>query len=185
MKISVAYNGLGVSMKYPEAALRSALFIAMLEGPDCQGVEASAAVYIYNPFTGMLNALEDVRKNVSEEKHDELRALLASKAAELIRITTAKAARFKKADGSFGYRWGASTSGTSQGVPVSIPGINEGTINGGGGAYAAVSQRMFDLLGIDIRLRYPSDLEKFLHKLSEARHVKKAPPTAPTTQNET
>ena len=180
MKISNAYERLNIQMKYPEASFYAGLYIAMLEGPDCQNVEAVNSVYVYNAFSGMQNALSCLRRDGNMEKHDELRRVLADNAAELIRITTAKAVKFKKADGSFGYSWTTSPS-DSQGVPVAVPGTVEGSINGGGGAYYSITNRLCDLLEIEIRLQFKSDFEKFLHAVEKAEHVEKVPQETPPT----
>ena len=180
MKISVAYNGLGLIMPRAEEAFHAALYIAMLEGPDCQGVTAEDSVDVYNAFTGMQNALNSLKKSGSTEKYKALKAELAANAAEMIRVTTAKCIRFRKPDGSYAYNAGPGGY-LSQGVPVCVPGMIEGTINGGGGAYVTSTERMFNLLDIDVRFQYASDFEKFLHALEGATHIVKEEIIIPPT----
>ena len=179
MKISQLYDSLDLTMKYPEASFKAGLYIAMLEGPDCQGVEAVNSVYVYNAFKGMIKALKDL-KVLDPAKHTELKQLLADNACELIRITSAKALKFKKADGSFGYSWTTSPD-RSQGVPVAVPGTVEGSVNGGGGAYTAITNDLCSLLGITIRLQFQSDMEKFLHEVEQMVHVEKEQVIIPAT----
>ena len=179
MKISQLYDSLNLTMKYPEASFRAGLYIAMLEGPDCQGVEAVNSVYVYNAFKGMIKALKDL-KVLDPAKHTELKQLLADNACELIKITSAKALKFKKADGSFGYSWTTSPD-KSQGVPVAVPGTVEGSVNGGGGAYTAITNDLCSLLGITIRLQFQSDMEKFLHEVEQMVHVEKERVIIPAT----
>ena len=171
MKISSIYSGLGVPMNYCEEAFYSGLYIALLEGKDCYGVEAENSVYVYNAFTGMQNALNNLKKS-NPAKYDELSKVLADNAVDLIRITSAKALKFKKADGSFGYTWTTSPD-KSQGVPVAVPGTVEGSVNGGGGAYTTITNQLLGLLGIDMRLQFESDFEKFLHAVDGAVHIEK------------
>ena len=187
MKISVAYNGLGLVMPRAVEAFRAGTFIAMLEGPDCKGVTAEDSVDVYNPFTGMLNALNSLKRSGDKESYNMLKDELASIAPDLIKVTTAKCVRFRKPDGSYAYNAGPGGY-LSQGVPVCVPGMIEGTINGGGGAYCTTTERMFSLLDIDVRLQYQSDLEKFLHELEGATHIVKEeiiiPPKTYTFEDE-
>ena len=180
MKISVAYNSLGLIMPRAEEAFRAALYIAMLEGPDCEGIRADDSVDVYNAFTGMQNALSSLKKSGNTEKYQALKAELAANAAEMIRVTTAKCIRFRKPDGSYAYNAGPGGY-LSQGVPVCVPGMIEGTINGGGGAYVTSTDRMFNLLDIDVRFQYASDFEKFLHALEGTTHIVKEEIIVPPT----
>ena len=161
MKISVGYNSLGFTLPYPEEAFESAIKIALLdpETPDCLGKIASASVDVYNPWVCISSILKNVKENGDEELYKKLKARLKSLAAPLITVTKEKAKKFKKPDGSFGYKHHG-VGGVSQMAPVAIAGTIEGDINGGNISTNGIWRNMCATLEISIPLYDETDYEK-------------------------
>ncbi len=176
MKISGLYNSMGWELPYADKGIESAMYIALLDEPDCVGKEPTGSVDVYNPwvvisqiFANWKNCYKD--RELAEKNIEHYRKVLADKAAEMIRATTKKTKRFAKENGAFGYTWGVPPL-RSQGMPVSVPGIVEGDVNGGCISCTGVLNHMCSGLGIsDIKpaIFYSADLAKFLERIEKRR----------------
>ena len=166
MKIAMVYNGLGIKLNYAEEAFKSAIEMALLpvEVPDCKGKMTTGSVDVYNPWVAMSSIRANVTRFGTAEELERLNALLRENVVALIRASTEKAKKFKKPDGSFGYRWDVSGS-TSQGALVCPGGVIEGDINGGSIATRGIFANMTYALGLDIPMFLPEDFEKYIARI--------------------
>jgi hypothetical protein len=168
MKISSAYNGIGVKMNRVEEALRAAAFMVTFIGEsedgsdwaDSKGKKPDGSVDVYNPWVAISNVMSNMRKYGGSDDADRLRGLLRENAEQMIRVTTDKTKKFAKPDGSYGYTWNSPPE-KSQGAPVCPSGYIEGDINGGGIALSGIWGNMCSALGVSIKLYARSDGEKF------------------------
>ena len=168
MKLTNAYTRIGLAIPYAEEAFDSALSMVTHEGADCFGKAADAVVDVYNPWCAINNLINNVNNFGDETVAKEMRETLKNRAPELIRATTKKFKRFKKADGSFGYK-AVGGQATSQSMPVAVKGVEEGDINGATIAVTAILGNMCAALGVNKpQLYFNSDFEKFM-SIIEAR----------------
>lgn len=173
MKIMAIYNGLSLPLNYAEKAYNSAVEIIKLEGKDVNGKEASNSVDVYNAWCSLTRINTNINNFGSKETVATLRENLLRDAEEMIRITTAKTAKFIKDDGSYGYTWNYSPA-KSQGASAAVPNTIEGDINGGTIALTAVTGHMMDALGISgLYIYYPSDFEVFIRRAASHSQVVK------------
>ena len=163
MKISGGYNSVGFKLDYAEEAFDSAVKMALLapETRDCQGKIASGSVDVFNPWVCINSIFTNLKMFGDEELLEKLKAKLCANAAELIKVTMAKAKKFKKPDGSFGYNHGG-VGGVSQMAPVAIAGTLEGDINGGNIATNGIWRNMCATLELKIPLFDETDYEKLM-----------------------
>ena len=147
MKISAACASLGIPLKYPEAAARSAIDAITTEEYNL------TVCYAYNTWFSINNIINILNKCHPEAEAKEIigsiRAELKERAPELIRATTEKQSIFLRDDGSFSYTE-TSTSSTSQGMPVAVPGMLEGDINATLICLADTCYQMFSALGYNM-----------------------------------
>jgi len=164
MKIGGAYNGLGIKLPNAEAAFNSAVEMVLLpvDVADCKNKKTTGSVDVYNPWVAISGVMSNMRKFGEAEEAAALKASLQENAAEMIRVTTSKAKKFVKDDGSYGYTWNSPPS-ASQGAPVCPSGFFEGDVNGGGIALNGIWGNMTSALGISMKLYSPSDGEKFIY----------------------
>ena len=174
MKIMAIYEALGLRFEYATEAFESVLKLIALEDTDESGVKLIASTFIYNPWCALSRIFNCLKSQGDTALLDELRARLRKDAARLIRITTKKAKKFQKPDGSYGFRLDYSHS-HQQGVPSAVPNTVEGDIDGGLIAVNAVTLHMMIALGIykTVYIYYPSDLYVFLEELSKNKHKDK------------
>jgi len=172
MKISSAYNSLKIKLPYADKAFASAAEMALLdpETADVKGKKATGSVDVYNPWVAMSAVLSNINKYGEKAEATALRTALQEKAADMVRVTTAKTKKFQKEDGSYGYTW-TSSPANSQGAPVAVPGTIEGDINGGCIALRGVWGNMSSVLQISVPLYYPSDFDKFINRINELEPV--------------
>ena len=166
MKIVMVYNSLGIKLNYAVEAFKSAIEMALLpvEVPDCKGKMTTGSVDVYNPWVAMSCIMSNVKKFGTVEELDTLKDILQENVVALIRASTEKTKKFKKPDGSFGYRWDVSGS-TSQGALVCPGGVIEGDINGGSIATRGIFSNMINALGLDIPMFLPEDFEKYVARI--------------------
>ena len=166
MKLTMVYNSLGIKLNYAVEAFKSAIEMALLpvDVPDCKGKMTTGSVDVYNPWVAMSCIMSNVKKFGTEEELNTLNSLLRENVVELIRASTEKAKKFKKPDGSFGYRWDVSGS-TSQGAKVCPGGVIEGDINGGSIATRGIFTNMTSALGLNIPIFLPEDFEKYIARI--------------------
>jgi len=168
MKISSSYNALGLKFNYADKAFESAMKMALLDvdDTDVKGKTTTGSVDVYNPWVAMQALLSNVKKFGTKEEYDKLIGMLKENVVALIKATTKKAKKFKKADGSFGYTWNYSPS-RSQMAPVSVPETVEGDINGGSIATRGIFGNMCAALGLNIPIFAPSDFDKYIDRINK------------------
>ena len=173
MKISAACSALGIPLKYPEAAARSALDAITTDEYN------ETVCYAYNAWFTLNNIFNILNKCHSEAEADTLitavRDELTAKAPELIRATAEKQSIFRRDDGSFSYTE-KSTSATSQGMPVAVPGTLEGDVNATIICLSDTCHQMFSALGYQMPSMFgTADLYRFLDKVASLSPVVKVP----------
>lgn len=182
MKISAAYNGIGVKMNNVEAALRAAAFMITHIGEsedgsdwaDSKGKKPTGSVDVYNPWVAINNVLKNISNYYTKADAEAFRdSIIKPNALEMVRITTRKIKKFAKDDGSYGYTWDASPS-TSQGAPASVPGSIEGDVNGGNIAFTGTFANMANALGFGGLKPFGfRDFDVFIERASKREHIKK------------
>lgn len=160
MKICGIYSNLGLKFNNADKALEASLSMITTS------TMPNTITTIYNAWVSTNSLLNNLAKNGDEQTSAALRAVIQENAYELITVTTAKVARFKKADGSFGYNSpdqdGGSSPYKSQGSIVSIRYTVEGDVNGGTIAYTGIWRNICDVLGLEIKPLGYADLVKFV-----------------------
>ena len=176
LKISDAYNIIGMEFPNPMEAIESAIEgIYTDENPY-------TVCYTYNTWFSVLNIfknLETFSKNKAETEKviSEIRARLLSDAPNLIRHTESKVRLFKKVDGSFSYYQNRTSHG-AQGMPVSVPLLNEGDINATLICSVSTGSYMLQVLGIEKlmpRIFTGATWYKFLARIDDIGDVIKDP----------
>ena len=164
MKLSAAYNSLGVKISNAIAAFESAVFVALIDADsaDSKGKRATGSVDVFNPWVAMSNIISNMKKHGDYLIAEELQKILKANAAAMIRVTTAKVKKFAKSDGSYGYTWNSSPS-KSQGAPVCPEGIIEGDVNGGLIAISGSLREMLAAIGVSIKPYSESDGLRFIY----------------------
>ncbi len=178
MKTSGLYNTMGWEIQYPDKAMESAIYIAMLDVPDVDGKEPTGSVDVYNPWVAMSQTFTNVKsynKSMTAAEKEafnaKYRAMITDNAAAMIKATSKKVAKFAKLDGSYGYNWG-NVGTTSQGMPVAVEGTYEGDINGGCIACTGTINHMTSGLGITKPALFRSaDMEIFLRRINSLSGV--------------
>lgn len=173
MKIAMVYNAIGIKLNYAENAFKSAIEMALLpvEVPDCRGKMTTGSVDVYNPWVAMSTIMTNVKNFGTSDDVARLEKLLRDNVVALIKASTEKMKKFKKPDGSFGYRWDISGS-TSQGAHVCPGGVIEGDINGGSIATRGIFSNMTAALGLNIPMFLPEDFEKYIARIKERCNYK-------------
>lgn len=182
MKISSAYNGIGVKLNYAEEGLRAAAFMVTYIGEsddgsdwaDSKGKKPNGSVDVYNPWVTINAILKNVSNFYTKEEAEALREnIIKPNALEMIKVTTRKIKMFAKADGSYGYTWTTSPS-HSQGAPAAVPGTVEGDVNGGGIAFTGTFSNMANALGFSgLKPFNETDFLAFIDRASSRTHIKK------------
>ncbi len=133
LKISGIYSALGVAIPHADAAARSAIN-AITSDETVESV-----VDIYNTWYAAKNVIKNIETYGARPDVDgayipiadrlaTIRTAIREVAPTAIAATIQKITIFKKSDGSFSYLPDQS-SPHSQGMPVAIPGSNEGDVN--------------------------------------------------------
>ena len=173
LKISAAYNTLEAEIHYPiEAATSAIASILTDETPE-------TICYAYNSWYSVTNILQNLRyystSGDGEAKRTEVINATRAIAVEGIYATAQKLAIFRKDDGSFSYLTGSSAY-ESHGMPVAIPGTNEGDVNATEIAIGGTSGHIFNALGIS-ELKVPiytkSDRARYIDLLESLGPVEK------------
>jgi len=160
MKISGLYKSCRAEIPNAEAAMKSAMQIAMT--PD----GAVHVCSVYNPFVAMTATLDCL----STSKANELRAILIENAEALIDITFDKLSLFKNLDGGFSYYENHSAT-RSQGVTVCLP-ADEGDVNATGICSSGTINNLFSSLGITgVQRFFAIDYAVVLDELSDMQGV--------------
>ena len=168
MKISSSYNGMKLKFNYADKAFASAIKMALLPvgEPDVKGKTTTGSVDVYNPWVAMSALMSNARNYGTAEDVEKLKAMLKENVVELIRVTTEKAKKFMKEDGSFGYTW-TWPPATSQSAPVCPKGIIEGDVNGGTIATVGILCSMCGALGVQVPIYSGDELEKFNDRIKK------------------
>ena len=177
MKISSAYNAMGLKFNYAEQAFASAVKMALLsvDIPDVKGKVTSGAVDVYNPWVAMYSLIHNVKKFGTEDELSNLQKMLSDNVVDLIKATTEKTRKFKKPDGSFGYTWilpdtpveNPTTFRVSQRAPVAYNGLIEGDINGGSIATRGIFTNMVLALGLDLPMFSDEDFKIYIERIKK------------------
>ncbi len=167
MKISSAYQALGLALPYPEASVKTA--IETITTTD----KNYTVCYAYNSWVAICNIMNNVNKHKpvleAEKIISDIRTTLRSNAAALIAATLDKQAIFLCEDGSFSYNEN-STSATSQGLPVAISGTKEGDVNATVICTVGTLEHMFSALGYpEVPILYRGDFNRMLLLIEENR----------------
>ncbi len=172
MKITAAFNSLGIELQYADKAFASAIQMAKHEGADSEGFQASHIVDVYNPWYVMRDILKNVQMHGDYEMAQKLRSSLISEAVSLIECSMLKTTPFKKNDGSFGYNWDYSPE-KSSGAPVAVPGTVEGDVNGCVMSFGVLGN-LLDTFGIEsVRRYYITDYRAFIAEIESLGPVVK------------
>ena len=147
LKIASLYNQVGMELHYPLAAIKSAI-----KGIYTDEV-AETVCYPYNTWFAVYLIINNViefshDKSAAEAQMAEIRGALLADAPNSIAHTASKVATFLKEDGSFSYMPGE-TAANSQGMPVAVPGTDEGDINATTICAQGTHGYMFYVLDID------------------------------------
>ena len=132
-------------MPYPEASAKSAIKAVLSDEP------VTSITDIFNTWYLISEIITNLRLFGGDGGGERVEGIIRSimeRLPEMIRMTKEKLEVFKKRDGSFSYL-PASSSPTSQDMPVAIRGANEGDVNATGIAINGVRQRIFMSLGLE------------------------------------
>ena len=165
MKISAACSSLGIPLKYPEAAARSAIDAITTDEYNL------TVCYAYNTWFSINNIINILNKCHPEDEAERIiasiRQTLRENAPELIRATLQKQAIFLRDDGSFSYTE-TQTSATSQGMPVAVPGMLEGDVNATLICLADTCYQMFSALDYSMPPIFgQADFIRFIDRVEE------------------
>ena len=167
MKLGLMYTALGQFLPNAEAALDSTIDAAMSDQ------KITFCCQFYNPLTTICTIMHNMKKFGKEERAEELRAQLITRAPELIRATKRKVSLCKRDDGSFGYNPTHSGSGCklSQRAPVSL-GVLEGDVNGGSISLNGVMRSLCGALALPVIPAFGTEDTKLFYELIENATVK-------------
>ncbi len=174
LKISGIYTAMGEEFPHATEAAKTAIE-AIYSDENPVGI-----VDIYNIWFSIENLIKNLNSCVSDKaegvkKVEALRSTLLLDAPAAIRATMLKLSLFRKLDGSFSYLQDRS-SNTSNGMPVAVPGTNEGDINATLIGGLDTSDRMFSVLKISVPELYgKAELYTFFDTLENLTPVIKNP----------
>lgn len=144
MKIAGCYSNIGTPI--PRAELGAAAAMDYILNGEVNG----GIVGVFNPWSA-LSRIQGSMENDSDpeiiESAQRIRALVTEYAVDGIKATAKKLADFAKLDGSYSYTKSGSAS-TSQGVPIAVPGSNEGDVNAALLGSNDVVNSIYNALGI-------------------------------------
>ena len=178
LKIMGIYNSAGVAVKDAEK-MTLAAFDAVTSDEPVGGI-----VCVYNTWSAILKVINNL-KNYGEtveidgvvmtgpERATRLLGIIRKSAPEAVDATAEKLKLYLKDDGSFSYRTNQS-SPTSQGMPVAVPGTNEGDVNATVLATNGNTKSMFTSLGISgltVAIFGEEELVKFLYIMDNLQPV--------------
>ena len=168
MKISSAYNSIGRALPYPVAAS-----LAAAETIDLQYEgEKPTVCWVYNSWFSICNIIGNVREYMEDKDAaaaiiKDIREQLHEKAPTLIRATMNKQNAFICEDGSFSYTV-ASSSATSQSMPVAIPKTKEGDVNATVICTTGTLGNMLNALGYPkVPFLFRTDFNRFIDTIEE------------------
>ena len=168
LKISGVYNAAEAEIPYAEKAAKAA--IDAITSDEVMG----AVVDLYNTWFSVSNILSNLKNYgktievdgvmmTGKERANKIQKELREIAAPAIIKSGVKISDFEKDDGSYSYTKRAS-SATSQGMPVAVPGTNEGDVNATVIATNGLVGNIYSALGLTMVSIYTErDLAIFLH----------------------
>lgn len=154
LKISGVYSSAGAEIPYAEKAAKAA--IDAITSDEVMG----AVVDLYNTWFSVSNILSNLKnygttqtidgvEMTGAERANKIMVDLREIAAPAIIKSGVKISDFEKEDGSYSYTK-ASSSSTSQGMPVAIPGTNEGDVNATVIATNGLVGNIYNALGLSM-----------------------------------
>lgn len=179
MKISAAYQGLGIPLPYPEKNADFA--IDMITTTE----DEETVCYAYNTWFAVGNVLQNVRRHCTTAEADRIISDVMDRiygdAPALIASTHQKQLKFRMPDGAFTYSVDH-PSYLSQGLPSSVPGIIESGINASLICINDTLSHIYHVLGFAVDGGLPmvsiytkSDLLRFLDRIEGLQPVIKRP----------
>ena len=169
MKIVAVYQDLGREFPRAELALKSA--VAAITSDERVG----AIVDVWNPWFALDRLLQNIEQHKSKDAASRLKAEFFVSLPAAIKATTAKTAKFKKADGAFSHLIETSIS-SMQGEICAVPGTVESDMDGAVIASTGMVGSITNILGTShIRIFGSYESALFLEALEAAQPVRKAP----------
>ncbi len=164
MKIGMIYVYFGRTIPNAENALKSSMDIIMM--PDDYHI-----CCVYNPWTVIDFLLDSIKNAEGEDRAEELRATVRARAAELIKETRNKIAKYAVGDGGFHYHIDGPTH-YSQKAYVACSPVPESDMNASTIMSANVTDCIAAALGIPyVQLWYNEDCEYFLDIVNNLQPV--------------
>ena len=166
MKIAGCYSNIGTPIPRAELAADAAIEYIL------RGEVKGGVVGVFNPWSALSRVQGSLRSSEDAEIleiADRIRKKVMSNSIECIKQTAKKLIDFQKPDGSYSYTKTTSSS-TSQGVPIAVPGSYEGDVNAALLASNDVVSSIYSALGIS-ELYVPfytyTDMKVFAWRLAE------------------
>lgn len=174
-KILNIYNAVGAELPHAREAIESTKYCIDVD------IEANIVCDVYNTWYTLDMIFDNLNKYSSDRQSGRALAAeelekLRSEAPGLIRASTEKIVKFMQPDGAFEFQLDEGKSYESQGVPVSVPGIEESNVNATvictsglvGHIYAAL-----DISDLDVPIFGASDMQRFLDIINDLSSVVK------------
>ncbi len=174
-KILNIYNAVGAELPHAKEAIESTKYCIDVD------VEANIVCDVYNTWYTLDLIFDNLNKYSSNRESGRALAAaelekLRKEAPALVRASTEKILKFVQPDGAFEFELDSGKSYESQGVPVSVPGIEESNVNATvictsglvGHIYAAL-----DISDLDVPIFGASDMQRFLDIINELSPVVK------------
>lgn len=159
-------------IKYREYIVDAAIQANLIPADDPE-MKASQVIYVFNPWSGLGNVIDNAKKYGTEAEVKSLYEKARAAAVDMINITKAKLVPFMHMDGSFSYNDTGLSSATTQGVEVSL-GLNEGDVNATVLGINGVIANVFTALGYDrVPLWDSVDAEAFVDIITSLSPIEK------------
>ena len=143
LKLASLYSSCNRQLKYPVEAMRTCVGVILLDADEYSSYYMND---VYNQWSAASSLLANAKK-YNPHLVAEMQEIAKENAPEMIANSIRKLAKFKQADGTFGYIQGTSSPYT-QGVHVSL-GLPEGDVNATALA-GSMYRCCFTVLGYDV-----------------------------------
>ncbi len=164
MKIGMIYVYFGRTIPNAENAIKSSLDIIMM--PDDYHI-----CCVYNPWTVIDFLLDSIKNAEGEDRAEQIRATVRARAAELIKETRNKIAKYAVGDGGFHYHIDGPTH-YSQKAYVACSPVPESDVNASTIMSTNVTYCIAAALGVPyVQLWYNEDCEYFLDVVNNLQPV--------------
>lgn len=176
-KILTIYNDVKRELPHAKEALESTKYCIDVD------VEANIVCDVYNTWYTIDMIFENLEKYSSDRAAGAAlasleQAKLREEAPELIRASTKKILKFIQKDGAFEFQMDGGKSFESQGVPVSVPGIEESNVNATVICVSGVVNNIYGALGIPrdgtVPIYGAADMQRFLDIINDLSPIVKA-----------